>query len=427
MSRDRKEGRRADYRAFRPAPDGSRLEPRLVMSHTPFVVDQYILTHPQPVNGFRFHKPPQRTPHTPPFARHDGANSPVYDKGFIATQTARGGQSVIVAAPDGSRFRVSLNLADNQFDGALSAETGGTGNNVLPSPVVQPRGTVRAYPMPGGKVGLIVDGSTEQEQLTIDPLPFAQRKGFAHSFAYGESGRSHVLNIGALNVTSGRIQAVLGFHSADLSGPLTIAGAGVVDRLAFNSLQPGAAIGVGGTLNTLDVLNTVTLTSGPGVTIGRDLNLFNVGGDVVIANGANFIVGRDVGQTLQPPKGTATGSNVLSLNIPTLTNGISTVQLQNPVGAYLQGNLIIGPNSNFTIVRNVDNQFRVLGSINDPTRFHVGGVITDPVRPTPGIPATPPTPAGLNGSPPATPGSPAIPGNPGVPGVIFVGNNNGFF
>ena len=45
-------------------------------------------------------------------------------------------------------------------------------------------GTVRAYPMPNGTVGLIVDGSTSQTELDISPGPFPQRKGYAHSFSY---------------------------------------------------------------------------------------------------------------------------------------------------------------------------------------------------------------------------------------------------
>src|SRR5205823_5700624 len=118
-----------------------------------------------------------------------------------------------------------------------------------------------AYAMPGGKVGLIVDGSTSRMQLVIDPLPFAQRRGYAHSFAYTEGHRSHILNIGSLQVTSGALAGVLGFHSADLSGPLSIGGTGPVDRIAFDALLPGAAIGVGGTVNTLDIAHDATLTA----------------------------------------------------------------------------------------------------------------------------------------------------------------------
>src|SRR5262249_39398825 len=172
---------------------------------------------------------------------------------------------------------------------------------------VQPLGTIRAYAMGGGRVGLIVDGSTNQTELTISPYPFHQRKGYAHSFAYGSTNQDHLLNIGQITVNSGVIAAINGFHTADLSGPLVISSDQAVDRLSFNSLLPGASIQTGGDLNTLDVLNSVTLNGGPGITVGRDLNLLNVGQDLNLSNGASVRIGRFLGLTPQPPKGTATG------------------------------------------------------------------------------------------------------------------------
>ena len=166
MSNDRARGRRAKSRAFRPELEGQRLEARVVMSRVPFVVAQYLLTHPQPGNALKVNQP-----------RHYSQNAirpvgPVFNHGVVETQTARGGQSVIVAQPDGSRFRVSLSLADNQTDGGLSSETGAvTTTDVVPSNVVQPQGTVRAYAMPGGQVGIIVDGSTSQQQAHHRPPP----------------------------------------------------------------------------------------------------------------------------------------------------------------------------------------------------------------------------------------------------------------
>ena len=58
--------------------------------------------------------------------------------------------------------------------------------------------------MSGGRVGIIVDGSTSNTDLTINPLGQPQKKGFAKSFAYGESTRNHLLNIGQLTVTAAR-------------------------------------------------------------------------------------------------------------------------------------------------------------------------------------------------------------------------------
>ncbi len=374
MFHDRTGARRKNARAFRPVLDGVRLEARQLLTTTvaALVKNQYLLTHPSPAAAKSLNDPVNLTSHAPFYAIGPSSN-----KGVVDVQTARGGASVIVATPDGSRFRISLSLADNQYDGGLSAETGGSGNLVVPSTVTQPVGTVRAYAMPGGQVGLIVDGTTQYQQLTIDPLPVVQRKGYAHSFGYDAGGRTHILNIGSIQINSGMIQAVLGFHSANLTGPLSIGGTGTVDRIAFNSLQPGASIGVGGTLNTLDIANAATLVSGPGVHIGGDLNLLNVGGNLTLANGAVFYVGRDMGLTLQPPKGTGTGSNILSVNIPTITNSVTTVTPNPSVSAYIQGDVIIGPGSGFTVARQIDQAFYVLGNVAGASRARlVGTTIT---------------------------------------------------
>src|SRR5262249_34551720 len=145
----------------------------------------------------------------------------------------------------------------------------------------QPIGTVRAYAMPGGRVGIIVDGSTPNTELTINPLGLPQKKGYAHSFAYGESTRNHILNIGQITINSGQIGAVLGFQDAVLSGPLIVSGSSSIDRIAFAQLLPGALISTGGDLQTLDILGSATLTGpGTGVFVGRDLNLLNVGGNL---------------------------------------------------------------------------------------------------------------------------------------------------
>src|SRR5258708_930710 len=89
MSHDRTEGRRVNARAFRPAMDDQRLEPRLLMSvthHAPYVVNQYLLTHPKIGNALKFNRPVHFGASAHPF---DG---PVFDKGVVATQTAHGGQ-----------------------------------------------------------------------------------------------------------------------------------------------------------------------------------------------------------------------------------------------------------------------------------------------------------------------------------------------
>jgi hypothetical protein len=109
-----------------------------------------------------------------------------------------------------------------------------------------------------------VDGSTDLTQLDISPLAVAQRPGLAHDFPLGPRRRTVLLNVGSIEVTSGRIGSILGYHTARLSGPVTVGGHRPVDRLAFQSLEPGAAILVAGDLNTLDVLTNANLAGGPG-------------------------------------------------------------------------------------------------------------------------------------------------------------------
>jgi hypothetical protein len=332
--------------------EGRRLEPRLVLSSPKAIINenQFLLTHPQAGFAYKLGNPP--------FLKGSKAfpfHGPKYNQGYPKFQTIRGGQGLYVAMPDGSRFRVTIQYADAQSpSGLLSPLTGSTGANVIPGSVVQPNGTVRGYAMPGGKVGLIVDGTNVNSQLVVDPLPVTQRKGYAHSFGYGETGRTHVLNVGSLNVTSGQLSAVLGFHSVDLSGPLVIGGGSTVDRIALDSIQPGGAIGTGGTVNTLDIAQGINMTSGPGITIGGDLNLFNVGQSVNLAGGASIVVGRFAGLTPQPPKGTGNGSNILSLNQSTVGTG-SVVSVTPSVSAYIQGNLTIAAGSVFRLGSGIAN------------------------------------------------------------------------
>jgi hypothetical protein len=343
----------------------------------------YFLKHPQPGVAYNHQRPRFRvgtSAHPFPIAHFPRGS-------HVATEVAHGGQSVVVGTPDGSHFLIQL----TQFippPGEGVTSTSSTSSNVPGSQnliqgqqpgggAVQPIGTVRAYAMPGGRVGLILDGTTTQSELDISPYPFKQRKGYAHSFAYGQTTQSHILNIGQITVNSGEISAILGYHTADLSGPLVVQGTTPVDRIAFQDLLPGAAIFTGGDLNTLDVLNSVNLNSGPGIFVGRDLNLLNVGQDINLSNGASIFVGRFLGTAPQPPKGTATGSNFLAINQALL--GTGTAISVPSLSGYVQGNINIGPGSTFTALNGIANSSIVnssTGITGAPTVFLVNGTVT---------------------------------------------------
>jgi len=379
MSESRTKRRRPPARAFRPALDGP-LEARALLSgfSSPFgknyLLESYeLLKHPSPRLARNIKAPPQLSHNAPHFNNLRGFHKIRY----VGTQTARGGQNVEVTATDGSHYMISLSytsntLATNTAEGE-NGQAGASTSAAAASQVSQqsasypqPIGTVRAYPMAGGKVGIIVDGSTQNTDLTINPLGQSQRKGFAHSFAYGESNRDHVLNVGQITVNSGQIGAIEGFQDTDLSGPLVASGTAAIDRIAFLNILPGASITTGGDVNTLDVLDGIDLSgAGTGISIGRDLNLLNVGTNIQLSDGATFAIGRNLGLVSQAPKGTGTGSNVLLVNFNTLTNTTITTTLPPSVGSFIQGNVIINTASGsaFTIGGSIFNAMYIEGGI----------------------------------------------------------------
>ena len=373
MKDSRKSPRGAASRAFRPGLDG-RLEERVLLSRASLItVAHGLLKHTKPRAAYNVNQPQFLAYDAPPFANE---NKFVKIKA-IGVQTARGGQNVEVTATDGSHYMITLSYTSNTLATATAEGAngqGGASTSASSSSLVsmqdarypQPIGTVRAYPMSGGRVGIIVDGSTSNTQLSINPLGLPQKAGYAHSYAYGEANRSHVLNIGQITINSGQIGDILGFQDSELSGPLVSGGTGAIDRIAFETLLPGASITTGGDVNTLDILDGADLSgAGTGVFIGRDLNLLNIGGDLDISNGAVFSIGRNLGLVSQPPKGTGTGTNVLTLNFNSITNTTITVTVPPPVGAYIQGNVIIdtAAGSSFLIGNAIFNTMYIEGGI----------------------------------------------------------------
>jgi hypothetical protein len=387
MSDFRTKGRPSPTRAYRPALDG-RLEDRVLLSAPPSL-HQYLgtslglLRHPAARVAFHVNQPP--------FA----LNAPRWNRQFrvihaAAFQTVRGGQALNVIATDGSRYRIQLSYVTNTVQTAAGDGAGGSYSQttvasaaiIQPSEYPQPIGTVRAYAMPNGEVGIIVDGSTPNTELTINPLPHPIRKGYAHSYAYGTAGVSKLLNIGQITINSGSIGDIEGFHTANLVGPLTATGSSTIDRIAFNSIMPGGSILTGGTVNTLDILQGITLNTGTSIQIGRDLNLLNVGGDINLSNGSNFLIARDIGAVLQPPKGTGSGSNVLTLFLSNFTNQTINVAVPPEVATFIQGGLNVGPGSTFVIGRAVDNPIYIIGNITGASRVVIPKSNVNPITNT---------------------------------------------
>jgi hypothetical protein len=329
-----------------------------------------LLRHPSPRVAYNVQVPRFTSYEAPPFHRSFRRIT------AIGTQTARGGQAVQVTATDGSHYTVKLSYTSNTLATSTAEGANGQGGIADAAAVVsqvrsqsvnypQPIGTVRAYGMSRGRVGIIVDGSTPNTELTINPLGEPQRKGYAHSFAYGESTRNHILNIGQLTINSGKIGAIEGFQDAVLSGPLVASATTSIDRIAFDALLPGASITTGGDLNTLDLLNSAELSGpGTGIFVGRDLNLLNVGGNVTFTNGAVAEIGRNFGVTSQPPKGTGTGSNVLTLNFTVVSGTTLSGVTVPPVGSFIVGDLFVAPGSIFSIGGAIFNTFYVQGALN---------------------------------------------------------------
>lgn len=201
-------------------------------------------------------------------------------------------------------------------------------------------GRVRAVPMSGGRVELIVDGSDASTVIGVNPVGRKFHKGTAHIFPPRAALGDNLLHIGEIKVTSGKIGEILANQTADLSGPIVVAGTAPVDRIALFALKPGASIITGGDLNTLDVFNNLSLGGSTGIVVGRDLNWMQVGGNITIGPGSTFTVNRDIGLILQPAKGSDPGGQ----------------------GARIGGNMSIQPGGSFVVGRSVQSPFVIQGA-----------------------------------------------------------------
>jgi len=243
----------------------------------------------------------------------------------IRSQTAAGGLAVIVTNTVGQKFYISVT-----------------------------QGTIQAFPASNGRVSLVANNTTSDTLLEINQLiPMHPIAKGAHTFNSARGGGTGILNIAAIDITSGLINSIEGYHTASLSGPLTVAGNEPVNRIALLNVLPGGSIAVGSDLDTLDIFNNADFSNSFGLYVGRDLNWLETGGDLSFTNGANMYVVRGAGQTFQAPKGSGNAGQ----------------------GIYVNGNLTIGSNDFIDIGTNV-GPFGILinGSLTGPERLFLGGV-----------------------------------------------------
>ena len=263
----------------------------------------------------------------------------------VRSQTAAGGMAVVVTNTNGQQFFVSVT-----------------------------HGTIRGTPASGGRVSLVVSGSTANTQLLINQIvpAHSQAKG-AHNFNTTLANSNGLLNIAGINVKTGTIGSIEGYHTAILSGPITVSSNNVVDRIAFMAVKPGGSINVGGTLNTLDIANDADFSQGIGVNVGQDLNWTEVGGSLTFENGARLMVGRDLGLMPQVAKGTGNAGQGLYVNANFSVGSTSQVTIGRNLGAprtdpnvptpgiLVNGNL--SGTSRFTIGKTANGTLSVLGTI----------------------------------------------------------------
>ena len=251
----------------------------------------------------------------------------------IRSQTAAGGQAVVITNTVGQQFFVSVT-----------------------------QGTIQGYPASDGRVSFVLKGTTSSTLMEINQIiPMHSPTKGAHTFNANLGASTSVLNIDSIDVTSGYINSIEGYHTATLSGPITVNGTSPVNRIALLSILPGGSITVGGDLDTLDVVNNADFTTTPGLTVGRNLNWFEAGGNVSFTNGADMIVTNGLGQQLQAAKGSGFGGQ----------------------GMYVGGNLTIGAGSVVSVGTNNAGPLGVLvlGNASDLDLFTFAGIPVTLVNP----------------------------------------------
>ena len=308
-------------RKFMPCMGGSGLEERALMTSV------QVLQKPS-VNS-QYPAPSSSNPNSKNFVRLGNGLTMVHIRGRkIVANSASGGMGTLIQDIDGELWVAYL---QDPLDRR------------------SPAGTIRAFPDSGGRVKFIVDGTTENTELVIEPYAKIRPRNQAHAFSAHLGRQDKALGVSDIQITSGKINSILGYRTVNLSGKVTIAGDNPVSRIAVNSIQPGASIITGGDLNTLNVYNSAVFDGGTGISVGRDLNWMTVYGNLEFRNGADLIVGRDIGLNTQPDKGTSSGGQ----------------------GALINGNMYIAPGSSMQVGRALDSGFVIQGRLDGANHISI--------------------------------------------------------
>jgi hypothetical protein len=248
----------------------------------------------------------------------------------IRAQTAAGGQAVVITETTGQQFYVSVT-----------------------------QGTIQATPASGGRVNLVANGTNSNTFLEINQIVPKHGRNTAHTFNASLGASTGILNVASINIKSGFINSIEGYRDAVLSGPITVAGTSPINRIAFTAINAGGSISTGGTLETLDILNSATLTTSTGISVGQDLDWAEFGGNLTVDTGSQFSVGRDTGAVFQVAKGSGNEGE----------------------GVYVNGNLSLVGTGKFVVTRNLDFAgLLVNGNLTGTANFAVGGVVNGPIN-----------------------------------------------
>lgn len=329
---------RTGRRSFRPALEGThRLESRELLSGIKTVVTGLprVLTAREPATG--------------PVARPEGMGQS-QGQGKVTTTAAGPHQPHQRAYAHSPRI---LTMAGGRGVRILDGNGGIFNVGVESGP-----GTVRAKALRDGRFEIRAIGTGESSELVITAMRVAGKIGMGHTYNPQLGRGGEVLDIAEIVVTSGEIGSVLGYRTANLSGPLVLDTDAPVNRIALNRLDPGALIQTAGDLNTLNVFTDATLEGdGTGVMVGRDLNWVTIGGDLSIADGATLETDRDLGLVAQPAKDSSPPG----------------------VGILVEGSVVLGPTGSWTVRRDLAGPIMIRGDFTGSDQFTVFGTVIAPI------------------------------------------------